>query len=642
MSNPMIRAVGIPEIVLLISRYLDATDVLVCSTVSKHFHDSFVHLVWQDIHLGKIGPAVLKTIFDTKPQARFISFDTRASKEDKAVRENTYGKTRQSLSYDDQMALLKVLQKNACWIRSLSIHSHEFYHQLALGQNCSQLESISIDHPQLSGKFDTKYWNNLKKLIKQNREALVSLSFSRWDLDMWKKPTTGQRLWSPILNCSEHMNLRKLVITVSRIRGRHLKAFWEICQRLEYLVLRDVWFDLSIRASEVSRVNAVDRSKDGDQSTTGNGTITAAIPRVVRFPRLQHFSLCQIIRASAMRQLDLLISHCPVLQSLVWSLPWKMSFPDTKFYEYFDASTWPRLQSIVVKDHNGWVKDELHSSLLKSSKPGIKVLDLRVLSIRPQTFDSMRRHFHTLTTINMYDAREPEASEIDGAPAWIQEVLEHCPALVRITAKTVTAQHIINGNPWVCLGLEEFNVMINMEFPRDDGLPGEGPRQGRQRKDRFSEDEKEQCFAVFECLSRLRRLKILNMKLDYWSLSGTTSLFSLPLQLDLGLSVLASLSRIEKLGYHGFQDMRLVDIDWILKHWPNLREVDGDRLSTKKAKSKQDSHVRDYILMKMLDSRGIRTTRRYYQDQWDTHALKENIDHLTLDDSSSENEEDQE
>lgn len=60
-----------------------------------------------------------------------------------------------------------------------------------------------------------------------------------------------------------------------------------------------------------------------------------------------------------------------------------------------------------------------------------------------------------------------EALTAAGASEWIQEILESCPALKRITVRTVTARRMINEKPWACLGLEVLYVVINMKFQRE-------------------------------------------------------------------------------------------------------------------------------------------------------------------------------
>jgi hypothetical protein len=80
------------------------------------------------------------------------------------------------------------------------------------------------------------------------------------------------------------------------------------------------------------------------------------------------------------------------------------------------------------------------------------------------------------------------------------QVLSSCPNLKSFLAKGVHAQDILNteeGNrPWVCHGLKELGIFIDMGFENN----------GSYR--RFTDDELNQCQAIFRRLATFKQLPI--------------------------------------------------------------------------------------------------------------------------------------
>ncbi|KAF9181236.1 hypothetical protein BGZ51_003043 [Haplosporangium sp. Z 767] len=354
----MVNALELPEIRFRIGWYLDSIQALSCSQICRSFYTSFAPLVWQDLHFGSpTHPRPeLEHNLTKRPLARSLSFD------------HTSGIHNQHSPED----LLHVLQGKVGWIRSLSIHSHESIHQFSLGAGCNRLESITLEALPFDDVFDQKYWKNCRMLIKQNRATLQSLSLLHWKFQSFK-PVPGQPQWNPILSCTEHMQLRSLSLVKCRIRGRHLDAFWTICQRIENLELEEVDIDLSLPPSfTTSNINKGNNDSGAGAhdtlcfptatSSQSNSTLSissspspSSTPS--RFPRLRALTLRKLRRASPLRQLQLIISQCPALQNLTWSIGWYRHFPCTQFCDLLAASTnpWPDLTSIVVRDHSNQI-----------------------------------------------------------------------------------------------------------------------------------------------------------------------------------------------------------------------------------------------------------------------------------------------
>ncbi|KAG0227198.1 hypothetical protein BGX31_007059, partial [Mortierella sp. GBA43] len=413
---------------------------------------------------------------------------------------------------------------------------------------------------------------------------------------------------------------------MGKIRGRHMPAFWQICKRLESLELEQVFFDIQRLQGRSRYMTGIDTRED---SPSTEGTLPTTPD--VRLPRLRNLILTRLEHVRPLSQLNLLIRDCPMLQTLVWDIQKSMSFPGTDFCNHFTARAWPDLDSIVIKGHKNLVNDRDHATILQEAKRPFKLLDLKLGHLGSSTFNLLRNHLTTLTKVDLRQARDidvdPSTSPAVWASKWVQEVLESCPSLEHIIAVIISANDIVKGNPWICLRLKVFQVMINMEFIT------KGPDRGRIRR-KFTEMEESTCRSVFGRLSQLRHLKALDMQYSYWSLGPR--IVPLPLEVRVGLGQLSVLKDIEMIHCHFSQDVHMVDVEWMLQHWPQLRKVNGGRLSSKISKSFRNAFVRDYLMMRVLNSRGVQTVRRWNNDDHNIQSLLKNEMVTSVYDSDSE------
>ncbi|KAK3823425.1 MAG: hypothetical protein J3Q66DRAFT_366571 [Benniella sp.] len=271
-------------------------------------------------------------------------------------------------------------------------------------------------------------------------------------------------------------------------------------------------------------------------------TTESKVAPTVQFPKLKNLVLRKLFHATPLQQLNWLISLCPMLNTLEWVMPSTVLLPPIKeFTDYCAAGTWPELDLITIKGFSGYIEGKEYAALLRAAQRPLRVLDLQLDYLETDSFTLLRQdHFKTLTKVDLSRANNGSSnpSSLPGeAPEWVQEVLESCPSLKSIDAKIITAQDIMKGKPWVCLRLEEFNVMINMEFK------GRTLERGPKRP-KYTEDEEHQCRAVYEQLGRLTQLKSLDM-FHYRGRSRAETTVSLPLELRMGLGQLCRLKNME-------------------------------------------------------------------------------------------------
>jgi len=389
-----------------------------------------------------------------------------------------------------------------------------------------------------------------------------------------------------------------------------MKSFWKVCLNLEDLELASIY--VSFPPCTGARSNSDDKKNGGSlgYSMTNKKPLPpfgseeyhwAVNTPTLRFPKLKKLDLHGLFHAKPLEQLHWFIGLCPMLNTLRWSGLGAGPPPLKEFARYLAAMTWPELDSITIK---GWneVSDKEYAVILQAAQRPLKVLDLNLRCLGADSFTLLRQsHFKTLTKVNLLQAKnstsDPSNSPEDSVSGWVQEVLESCPSLERIVARIITAQDIMNGQPWVCLRLEEFKVMIDMEFK------GRALERGPKRP-KYTEDEENQCRAIYGQLGRLTQLRSLNM--HYWSWSpDRNTIFPLPLELRVGLGQLCRLKDIERIDYYGSQDMRMVDLEWMLQHWPHLQLLHGDRLSDKRSKTFGNLFVRHFLLSSTFQSQRV-------------------------------------
>jgi hypothetical protein len=632
------HALDLPEVLFRVALYLDAKDVIACSAVSKALHTFFAPFVWGNIHMG-LHPSQQKTVRYEDPFARFISFDTKAIEDQEQCQPSRVDK------------LLKVLQRIAPWIQSLSVHEHQSPRQLMLGEHFTTLESLSIVGPPFNNEFDWTYWTSCMALVKQNSAHLRSLSLTNW-----KKQYQGFRMptWNPIAECAQHQSLRSLSIKAGYINREHMASFWQVCQHLESLKLEYIDVTLSPpRVSRKDRIGATTKSGINLGYPITNRTLPlpgteehfwAVTAPTMRLPKLRKLTLNRLYNTGPLHQLHWFIAICPMLQTLEWTIPREALFPVKEFTHYLAAKTWPELDSITIKEHRNHVSGKEYAvivDIVQAAERPLKILDLKLRYLGSGTFDLLRQSlFKTLTKIDLdwtADGSFPDPSNPPelgvsalGVSKWVQEVLESCPSLEYISARTITAQDIIDGNPWVCLGLKEFQAMIDMEF---NGRESE--REPKRLK--CTEAEENRCRAVYGQLGRLKHLRVLNMQCRFRCTHGMKCV-SLPLELRLGLGELSKLTNMKEIGFHGPQYMRMADLEWMLQHWPRLATVHGGRLSCRFSKSFGNKFVRDWLLATRLGAEKVQHSRSWsHSDSWLRSYMRIN-DITEVYDSESESE----
>ncbi|KAI8345235.1 hypothetical protein B0O80DRAFT_474688 [Mortierella sp. GBAus27b] len=248
---------------------------------------------------------------------------------------------------------------------------------------------------------------------------------------------------------------------------------------------------------------------------------------------------------------------------------------------------------------------EQHERLLQSIKRPLRQLSIYNRATREATFELYRPHFSTLEKLDLmcYNGNTSTAAI---------QVLSSCPNLKSFLANGVHAQDILNteeGNrPWVCHGLEELGIFIDMGFENN------GPYR------RFTNGELYQCRAVFKRLATFKQLRSLDT-LSYPVTSGVITmsrnhtenlvghtLVPLPFRLGAGLDELAGLSQLVDVRFWaGSHAIFKKEIVWMLDHWKRLRNIGAGQTTGVERYDTPDELSRRTGIASLLNVRDIST-----------------------------------
>ncbi|KAF8980117.1 hypothetical protein BGZ46_004610 [Entomortierella lignicola] len=416
-------------------------------------------------------------------------------------------------------------------------------------------------------------WKSFNGLVKKNRRTLTSLKLRDMDLPA-SKPYDGSPSSSPLLVIAQYpySTLRSLYLRNCELPYRHLKAFWDICERLEVLELFEVPFELP-------RLHPRQRAP----KKTGKPNLGATHQqRVVNFSNLLELSLIRSGPRSMLTQLEEIIRQekyhrtpLPKAKHLCVPLP------------ICTTPCWPDLESLRIIQEDLSFGFEDYMTIIEMSKR-IRFLEVPIDSIFPTVVESLLRlHGHTLTMVDWRNNSD------DQDPNLVHQFLSSCPRLTKAFFQPMHGQDLARGgDSWVCCEqLEELGVYISMD-PETCNPPN---------PDMTDEEKRDMSWAVFKQLGRLRNLRILDMKHH--------TRHSVPLEFTtrMGLQQLSSLRELEVIRLIDDQDMSPEDINWIIKNLVSLRMIDGGPLAKNRARFVTRYNFWDFALATMLNRHGIKT-----------------------------------
>ncbi|KAF9985916.1 hypothetical protein BGZ75_002414 [Mortierella antarctica] len=402
---------------------------------------------------------------------------------------------------------LDVLQKHASSVRSLNLHTT---HGLApFLHRCTNLKILAI----YKGVFSTsepkdlwKLWIALTQLVQQN----PMLEWILFGLERKTSPPT-EFLQALVQACP---NLRRFESSqgIYDTRGQ-AEALLQVMTRVEQVSARYEYF-----------IN---------------------IPMIDRwhFPKLWELTMKDITGLSTQSQVDLMC-QCPNLKILKWTVSKESQFPVREFCERVPVAC-PKLSQFHTDGYS--VPDPKDLSRIMASLPRLESLVLCANRITQTVFGSLTRHFATLETLDVVDCF--------GFRSWmIQQVLETCPNLVKLSSSHVSMKDIVHGKAWVATRLRFLELDLKPSSSRTT-----------------NEQAVAEHWATFQQLSKLTQLQTLAT-----GTQGLTAKSGVRFQLDYGLAQLSTLTQLKELNMkRSYQRMTLKDVEWFGAHMKQLQRIEG-------------------------------------------------------------------
>jgi len=298
-------------------------------------------------------------------------------------------------------------------------------------------------------------------------------------------------------------NLSKLELDFAVIESDHSTIFWNLCTRLDSLIIRAA-------------------------------AITEMPDRSLAFGRLKELTIAANPMIMLNQQLDF-ITQCPNLTYLHWK-PWERISPDVvgRFASHLAGGGMPNLRTLHSTD---LVASDVHLSKIIS---GIRQLwDLGTPGCEPGqlSFTALRSHFSWLRKL---DIKGNPNHTLSFTGPMVQEILASCPLLETLLADQIASQDILDGQPWACdRSMKDLTLWFVITPGQDEDVDF------HQRH-------------VLERISQLSNLESLCLFSD----NRSTDVINLDLRLEKGLGQLATLKRLKRVSFlDNTQNMSHADVE---------------------------------------------------------------------------------
>ncbi|KAG0054674.1 hypothetical protein BGZ83_010694 [Gryganskiella cystojenkinii] len=486
----------------------------------------------------------------------------------------------------------QTLEKNAHSIHTLHVamnlpHRVKHYTTQAESKESSALHNLQ-ELVVIFGKDETRIQE------RQTREALVLIRSNPnlkrltllGDKRKHKQVMIEDQTWQSIMDHS--LNWKELVLDGLYLSKGMLVQLFKIGHQLVKLKIKHCRFEdrnnsLALFTDSTTNESSQDNHDNNNNAVT---TTTPVFPNLTELAIDHHYNDFDIYEWT---------QNSPQLNSFEWKRIMEDSDLDlykfeARFFKILDNPVfWSRIQSVTFTTPCfRLLSDSRITSILNRCAPLTK-FSMPGSSFWYRSLDALERHFPTLEYINLRMVR--------GVLSWvIQYLLTSCPSLltfkatpmhgnqivpsalssrlqqgkldedyiadrefqdqvthetpldryVRWKVKTLQEHMVQYVHPWVCLKLEHLDVCLS--YVRDPSWS----------------------VAIFEQLSKLTRLRILHVNVDKDCPDKAGPRF----QLDLGMRQLKAIPNLESLEFNNsLQNMQSQDVIWILKQWPNLRNL---------------------------------------------------------------------
>ncbi|KAF9180691.1 hypothetical protein BGZ51_006040 [Haplosporangium sp. Z 767] len=506
------------------------------------------------------------------------------------------------------------------YIRSLTYRGfiRPMYLKLVSSVTFTLFRLLSLSFTDGQRHFKNSPWQEIVWIMTKHRNTLLQLTIEgfRWAPPkvFWALLSNQQRQQESNMNLDIGFEaiglesgglvaLRHLTFRIPCLLDPFAWAqLLDTCQGLESLSLADVLLD-------------IDLIRELREQYSGR-MFTSPLQQL-QFTRLRRLQLTRLPDLDSIVWLRVLISQCPALQSLSWTIKQGRGFPGKEFCRFAVSGAWPHLSELEVQGKEVKIEDHHLATILgmranstldaivnsswsissSQSRPG---RPFQRLHLRGSKFGSQAT-MALLSPAGKHTAvlRELDLSKCDQVTSgMVSDILTSCARLQFFAANRIEMPELINGKPWVCTGLKNLVLFF------DVGEPGGGILAGSANAVPNSEN-RERRKLVYSRLATLLRLETLDLSLrcSIRLLSQLVDMngmglapLTLRLELSEGLDLLSTLTRLRRVVIpDNVKCCEAEDMQWMVNNWPALEYLDigwGGCLSPEKRMSARDKVVK--------------------------------------------------
>ncbi|KAF9286848.1 hypothetical protein BGZ68_002507 [Mortierella alpina] len=362
----------LPELILNIGKFLSRHDLTVCARVSYLFNTTLSPLLFQDIHM-EVDVRLPRSL-RTFPRERFDTFCKHAAD----------------------------------------------VHHLVLAQRLYR------------GFFHSGCCFRQLKTLKIGRESHI------WEADPFVDDDAGMvppeedaALLGRMISAEMCPTLKEL--SLSELRPVPLHPFWQSLQNSK-TIRTFKWL------SGPTELRCSYPRWAGEQCGNYWLSLPRSIPRDkflagFRFTNLHHVQLNELVRLTPEEQLRFLC-QCPKVRTVTWHAS-LCKYPSEKAKALFQTTAWPHVHTLDIEMRELGDED-LKLILDRNGRTGtegcLQRLTIWLDVAASKAFDSLRRHFGSLRSINLNQGL---------TSAMAQEIMSSCPELESITGKYILATDIL-------------------------------------------------------------------------------------------------------------------------------------------------------------------------------------------------------
>ncbi|KAF9172717.1 hypothetical protein BGX21_002317 [Mortierella sp. AD011] len=431
----------------------------------------------------------------------------------------------QDWSHSPSFPTLATLQKNAHYVRNLTIKATEGL--APFFQRCNGLKVLVIFGDQIGKSSNpcSDIWDDLTNLIRNN----PNIEWIVFGFSLSSGPSTSFLQALP----KACPNLKRYESSQGKYQSRaQVETLMYAIRNLKAV---------SFRYENFVNINM-------SKSWT--------------MPHLSELTLRDARGLSIESQIDF-VCQCPSLKHLKWTVGNGTVFPAEEFCKRVPAAC-PNLCQLQLDGCGLPDPDDIGRMLNSLSR--LEFLTLCGSSITKTTFSSLKRHFGTLTSLEIKYCTQVESY-------MTQQILEECPNLIRLLSSVLMMEDVFLGKTWAAVNLKHLEVNFVQTIMG-------------------SKDLKEEQRAMFKQLSRLTQLQTL-----VTGSQGRRRKPGLQFQIELGLDQLKTLTKLKTLNFGvPLQQMSEADVVWIASHLESLTRVEGQFHTDQRMHSQLTNRLREFGL----------------------------------------------